>query len=243
MRIRDAVLPEAWIIKQEEISMRYFIITLAMVAALSAPCLAKSSELNMPPSVKAVTINGKLLSTDVKMVDGKAYIPVADLAKLFALSMQLDSQTGTLMLSGESVEGTNVSAAKEALRALETLQSVVKSGVTYRDYGPRRADAQVIVDRFLNESPNHPAAAPISTAMRHYANAGSFWEVYFSNEYRNDFLPLSDPQVAVYAKIYPEIESNAFTILGRKMIYLPYALSVIWNKASESISEARKVMR
>jgi hypothetical protein len=115
--------------------------------------------------------------------------------------------------------------------------------VTYQDYGTRRADAKIIVDRFLNESSDHPAAASISTAMKHYANAGSFWGMYFSSDYSHDFLPLSDPLVAAYAKIYPEIESEANTIGNKKIIYLPRALNAMWKKASESISEARKVVR
>lgn len=207
---------------------------------------AKAQSSSKQNTVKAVTVNGKLLSTDVKIVDGKTYVPVADLARLLGMSTQLDSQTGTLMLTGEAAigaEAKGITAAKEALRALEALQSIVESGVSYRDYGSRKADAKVIVDRFLNEFPKHPAAIPIAAAMEHFADAGDFWSIYFSSDYKHDFLLVSDPQVQIYAKQYPEIESKATDIAGRRMIYLTYALNAIWNKASESIGEARSAMK
>lgn len=230
--------------------MKSILLGLAAMLLLSTPGLSKSPAKPLPSSkqnpVKAVTMNGKLLSTDVKTVDGKTYVPVADLARLLGMSTQLDAQTGTLMLTGEAAigaEAKGITAAKEALRALETLQSIVESGVSYRDYGSRKADAKVIVDRFLNEFPKHPAAVPIAAAMEHYADAGGFWAIYFSNNYTHDFLLLSDPQVAIYAKQYSEIESKATDVAGRQMIYLPYALNAIWNKASESIAEAKSAMK
>jgi hypothetical protein len=231
--------------------MRKAVLLIIVATVLSMPVLSCASKGKVQAdgsknAVKAVTINGMLLSTDIKVVNGKAYVPVADLAKLMSLSTHMDLQTGTLILTGKAasnVSDSKAAAAKNALSALEALQSVVESGVSYRDYGTRAADAKIVVDRFLNNYPKHPAVGPIADAMMHYKAAGSFWEIYFSNDYDHDFLLLSDPQVALYVNSYPEIESKATDMSGRKMIYLAYALNIIWNKASESIAKARSVLK
>ncbi len=134
-------------------------------------------------------------------------------------------------------------AAKEAIRALEALQSVVRSGVSYRDYGPRKADARIIVDRFLREYPKHPVAIHINEAMKHYEAAKEIWYKYnFIHEGAKN-LPISF--LSVFVDQYPEIESEAsFTNdFGEKRIILSPTLNIIWNKASESIERARSVLR
>jgi hypothetical protein len=205
-----------------------------------------SNDLSISDSnIKAVTLNGKLLSTDIKLVNGRYYVSVADLAKTLGLTLQIDTQTETLMLSGETAigaDGKEAVAAIDALQALEALHSVVSSGVSYRDYGTRKADAKIIVDRFLNEYKQHPAVDAIKEAMAHYDAAGVFWQMYF-DDYGDYFLPLSDSQVARYAKIYPEIEAKREYIGGRKLISLTTALNIIWNKASESIDKARSILK
>jgi hypothetical protein len=133
-------------------------------------------------------------------------------------------------------------AAKEALQALEALQSVVNSGVSYRDYGTRKLDTRIIIDRFLNEYKQNPAADAIKEAMTHYENAENIWQDYFSGtDNSNDFLPYSD--VAIYEQFYPELKEQVKIIVDLHMIYLPTALSIIWNKASEAIDKTRSILK
>jgi hypothetical protein len=69
------------------------------------------------------------------------------------------------------------SPAVEALRALKDLQSVVSSGVTYRDYGSRVADASIAVDRFLETpaSEDQDARSAAREAISFYKLAGHVW--------------------------------------------------------------------
>lgn len=71
-------------------------------------------------------------------------------------------------------------AAKEAIHALEALQSVVRSGVSYWDYYQKMIDARIVADRFLREYPKHPAALYISSAIYYYESARDLWGLYIA---------------------------------------------------------------
>lgn len=72
---------------------------------------------------------------------------------------------------------TTASPAQDALDALRGLQSVVESGLTYRDYATRVLDAKVRVDRYLSSSPKDPLELrkAIEITMREYELAGQTW--------------------------------------------------------------------
>jgi len=166
----------------------------------------------------------------------------------------------TTNLSKDKAKGANVApigademkAAKEAIQALEALQSVVSSGVSYRDYGPRKADTRIIVDRFLNEYKENPVADAIAEAMAHYEAAGSFWKIYFSDNgmtHRNNILLSDETEVKYYLNLYPEIKTKMDEIMSQlnekesHYVSLSVALSVIWGKAGEAINKARSILK
>ncbi len=218
-----------------------FVACVTFVCAISAHAQSSKSK----NEIKAVTINGKLLTTDIILVKDKAYIPVVDLAKMLGMTVVIDKQSGTILLKGEDSIANDEKfemVAKDALRALEALQSVVRSGVSYRDYGSRRAEAAIIVDRFLNDYKSHPSAVPMSAAMMHFKSANDLWEIYYSNSYSHSFMPPRDPLVSIITDLYPEIKAKEIS-KGEHLIYLPEALSIIWNKASESIDTTRGMLK
>lgn len=72
---------------------------------------------------------------------------------------------------------TQISLAGEALQALEALQSVTSSGVTYQEYARRVLDAKVKVDQYL-KSPGQDdqrVRTAIGMAMRCYEVASQAW--------------------------------------------------------------------
>jgi hypothetical protein len=71
-----------------------------------------------------------------------------------------------------------VSAARQALSALQDVQALVSAGVTYQEYGRRIADARVAVDRLLRECPDDlvpPSREKIEQGMLCYEIAARQW--------------------------------------------------------------------
>jgi len=74
-------------------------------------------------------------------------------------------------------------AAREALRQVKALASVVEGGTTYRDYGPRVSDAKIKVDQFLDEFKSSALPmfnAHIADALGFYIAASSAWNARIS---------------------------------------------------------------
>ena len=65
----------------------------------------------------------------------------------------------------------------EGLEAVKALQSIVSSGVSYRDYAPRVLDARVRVDKYLESvrGSGSPSAIHLSMAMTYYEMASAAW--------------------------------------------------------------------
>jgi hypothetical protein len=94
--------------------------------------------------------------------------------------------------------------ARDALDALRGLQSVVESGLTYRDYATRVLDAKVKVDRYLSSSPNDPPELrkTIEIAMREYELAGQSWNLQGNESaYRSLITPNLLERCPAVAKI------------------------------------------
>ncbi len=65
---------------------------------------------------------------------------------------------------------------KEALRAVETIESATKTGLLYRDYLNRLAEAQAALDRAERAHPNASMFQQIQIAMGYYRRATSWWQ-------------------------------------------------------------------
>jgi|GEM_PF-3908732 len=221
------------------------------IARAAKPAAAPAAK----PTVKYVTLNGKMLSSDIRVIDGQAYVPLADVTKALGATSQLDTVTCTMVLVYTSPEPTNAKpkeepggyalGAKGAVESLAALASVVKAGVSKSDYATRKASAMVDLDRFTNEyGKNTPIAAKLTEAMAHYSLAGDLWDAYFSNRaYKYSLLKADDPIVLAFLKTYPEMQSDVVSneLVGRCLPLSP-ALSRIWARASQSVEEARKLL-
>jgi hypothetical protein len=83
----------------------------------------------------------------------------------------------------------------KALKMLKALRSVAQGGVTYRDYTPRVSDAQIIVDRYVQEPERGDAEikGAIAESMRLYGLAGSAWNARIS---QRNYSFGADPAIA-----------------------------------------------
>ena len=140
----------------------------------------------------------------------------------------------------------------DALRGLKDLQSVVKGGVSFRDYGPRVANANIAVDRFLETpaSGDEEARSALREAISFYQVAGTLWsmqaqgERVISVEAFGRKLPggaaLSDkcPGTQLPGKGFITLSADA---LNRKELWVD-PVSALWSCASERIVVAAKTI-
>ena len=140
-------------------------------------------------------------------------------------------------------------AAKEALRQIKALASVVEGGITYRDYAPRVSDAKIRVDQFLDEykpSPVPAFNAHISDALEFYVAASSVWNAGISRRGYEEI------QVSPYVQKCAALQEIVETFLGtqRRLSGIPQRGMVIasagpqplWQCARASLNEAEKAL-
>jgi hypothetical protein len=97
--------------------------------------------------------------------------------------------TSTTQKSNQAPEG-----AKNAIQALRALQSVLGSGVNYKEYRTRLGDTKIKVDQFLGDKSANPELKKhMSSALGYYMAAALVWD----------------------SKINPDAEEETFTALSR----------------------------
>jgi hypothetical protein len=91
-------------------------------------------------------------------------------------SMQITTSLGAALLTCTLI--CQASVQEEALDSLRGLNSVVSSGVSYRDYAPRVLDARVKVDKFLESSTAASTGwlrSSVSSVMSCYEAVSQLW--------------------------------------------------------------------
>jgi hypothetical protein len=90
-------------------------------------------------------------------------------------------QPSPLQTSGANEESSAYLAdAREALDAVQAVQSLVRMGVSCSEYCRRIGDARIAVDRFLRNHPTDlapPSRDLLEGAMSSYETAAQAWEV------------------------------------------------------------------
>jgi hypothetical protein len=77
-------------------------------------------------------------------------------------------------------------AAKEVLRPLRAIDSVVEAGTNYNNYAPRVSDAKIKVDEFLREYSKSPIPEfnnHIAAAIAYYTEASTAWNAKVSKSF------------------------------------------------------------
>lgn len=157
--------------------------------------------------------------------------------------------------SAPSVAGPAVpSPLANALRALKDLQSVVRGGVSFRDYGPRVTEANIVVDRFLETpvSGDEGVHDALRDAIGFHQVAVRLWTVKVEGK-----RPVTSPgsldidfrgAVALFDKCPATqlpvkglitIDESALKPAARQQWRDP--LSELWNCADERIATAAKI--
>jgi hypothetical protein len=145
--------------------------------------------------------------------------------------------------------------ARDALDALRGLQSVVESGLTYRDYATRVLDAKVKADRYLLSSPNDPPEhrKTIEIAMQEYELAGQSWNLQGNESaYRSLITPDLLERCPAVAKIIEGERLKVALAMGTvgmlddamDMIKVDgqYAHKVLWKCAITQGAEAERLL-
>jgi len=149
---------------------------------------------------------------------------------------------------------TAPSPATAALRALKDLQSVVKGGVSFRDYGPRVTNANIEVDRFLETpiSGDEEVRSAFRDAIAFYHAAGHLWSVKMRGtkglspaqmdlEFPGDAVLFNKcPGTQTPTKNIITLDINNLTAKGQAQWQDP--LSALWNCASERAEAAAKAI-
>jgi hypothetical protein len=152
------------------------------------------------------------------------------------------------VLSG-GVLGTSqaqIASARLALEAVEALASVTKSGVNFKDYSERVAEAQIAVDRYENEFGKQDAfSIAVENALAHYRFANDFWDkavtendeyIHSRSRFWKDFLSQYPEE-----KVLRDGESSGELIVVEGDMYsVKNALSLIWIKARTTVELARR---
>lgn len=129
--------------------------------------------------------------------------------------------------------------ALDALDELFALGSKTKSGINKTNYSEAVSDARVAYDKFLRseDSEKHPSKADMAEAMIDYEYAKDVWNCYTTTEESsNNFL---GGTCLIYAQtINSEYGVEYQEIGSRKLMYLPYALSGIWDHAAKNVDKA-----
>lgn len=151
----------------------------------------------------------------------------------------------------QSISGGFEQAAKEVLRELKALQSVVTGGVTYQDYGRRFSDAKIKVDAFIDEYRENPVPAfneHVSDAIGYFNAASTAWSQKITSERRYESLP-NNPYCLKCAALQKEIDDYYDRNKGKKRnmwddgyTIASFGMSPLWECASDAIAQAEKAL-
>lgn len=130
-------------------------------------------------------------------------------------------------------------SAKEAIMALKKLQARIQSGISYRDYSSALGEAKFPVNLFQEskEAPrNIKLTESIARTMKHYEQAGAYWNYKFSIwEYG---IGKDDEQEII--AIYPDADKDSMNEGARisGCVYIERLLPVVWRAASKELAIA-----
>lgn len=139
-------------------------------------------------------------------------------------------------------------AAKEALRQLKALASVVEGGPTYRDYAPRVTDAKIKVDQFLEEyraSPLPRFNQHVAGSLGFYVAAASAWNAKVSRTGARELA--RDPYVLRCSPLQEEVARMRGGIsspdeLSDGVTIQVIGIPILWKCAHNSMIDAEKVL-
>jgi hypothetical protein len=150
-------------------------------------------------------------------------------------------------------------SAKEAIRALQKLQTRVEVGISYRDYAPALGDTKFEVNLFL-KSPEakdkKELALKIERCLTDHQLASSVWNLYFTKlrqglvmrDSRGAIIEARDIQnlTTTFPELIDVIQNRSIqtSFFSKKSgyIWLSDVLSVIWKDAGKSLGEATNLL-
>ena len=142
-----------------------------------------------------------------------------------------------------------VSSAQEAIDALQALHSVVKVGISHRDYPSRLSDCKIKVDKFLRDNPTEYIPGfntNISQAMKAYEDASEWWDIKFSGDEVQNFVKEDDSTVRYIFKMYPNMQGDLSSEKYGNTEFgysVDIGLSLLWQYAGEYIDKSEQLLK
>jgi len=139
------------------------------------------------------------------------------------------------------------SSAKEAIDALQALHSVVKVGISYKDYPGKLADCKIKIDKFLRDNPTEYVPGlntKIEQAMSAYEDSLTWWDMKFASGHVANFVDNSNPTVVYCFQVYPNMGADMSTHRDESgtMYFIDDGLPLLWGYASKYIDEASNLL-
>ena len=214
-------------------------VIILLVSAFPAPSLADTVELTTGQRIDG-TLKQATQQTVVIDVQGKLVSFEASLVRAIYFGK-----------APRPAEAAKALPADGAIRALKALQSAVRVGLSFRDYGPRVVDTRIKVDEYLETKAGTPSRRQsVGRAMMFYEQALSTWEAQLKNDgnvslVRIDMLHgIACGELRELTGLIRENYSNSTDRRGVSVdsSFTTGLLSRIWSCASESISEAERAV-
>jgi hypothetical protein len=211
---------------------------IVLVSGISATSLADTVELSTGQRIEG-TLKQATQQAVVIDVQGKLITFEAALVKAIYF--------GKTPRAAEAAKGVS---AGDAIRALKGLQSAVRVGLPFRDYGPRVIDTRIKVDQYLDTKVGTPnLRQALGRSMMFYEAALSTWEEKVA---LNDGISLAriDALHVVACGglkgLTNRVRDNYSSSTDRRGVTVDSSftgdvLSRIWLCASESIGEAERL--
>jgi hypothetical protein len=196
-------------------------------------------------------VEGKFLSASNNEIQIEVASQILKIKVVEISYVSFDGQTPK-QASGVAKQDQSQVAAKEAIRSLKAINSVLSTGVNYSEYKTRVNEAKIKVDEFLsnNKTGNQDLLKHMEDAMGYYAAAGLAWtssinknELMYSELAQNQYCMNCDALQKSLSEFKnrskdpnwdKRMEGIAIGIMGKEPL---------WECAETSISNAERFLK
>lgn len=206
------------------------------------------SDLNaLKTDQKQLQDNQKKLQDAIALLNSAPKLPVFNLNGLETERGKAQNQLSTVDQKLQTVDQQIKSleqllpVVRETVDRFSALSSGLKVGMNYRDYGQQVRELKVVLDRLERQSgaTEHPAFKELSAAFEKYNFAYDVWQNYIESDATNNFFPTSS---SYGAELMSEYGVTPRDIVGMSYIYLDDALSKVWDRATQHVKAAQKLV-
>lgn len=217
------------------LTMAFIIVCLTSGAALGQTVATPHKQTVILKIKNGNSIRGTLLHADresVKIEVENVNCPV---------EIERDEVANIVFTSGDVTNNERHSAsrrtsmaAREALEALRKMEFAAATGVNYREYGDRLANAEAAVSEAVVNITDRSLKTEIYLALDNYRYAGQTWQLMLESSYIPADSQLAKSITAAYHSVMPQrLSHNSPEVISRRDV-----LNAAWNIARKHLSRA-----